>query len=110
MSAETAPAEACREALAIVLYALDIPHAATVGHDETRQKILNERVRSVVVFLEQVLSNGDREVAWSISWLRDRLAATRPVGYVTSEQAREAVSRGASWVEAVTLPEEEAWP
>lgn len=96
-----------KDALAAVLEALDIPHAATAGHDETRQRILDERIRYTVVFLQKFLDErtSPESRVWWLEYFRKRIAAHPPVGYVTDEQAQEALRRGATWVQAVTLPE-----
>src|SRR5438093_9010023 len=63
-------------ALAAVLEALDIPHAATVGDDETRTRILLERVGHTVVMLNSILlaEHPAPDAAWAIAYLRARLA------------------------------------
>ena len=50
------------DALTAVREALDIPHAATVGDDETRAKILDERLGHTVVMLQGILG---RDVGWA---------------------------------------------
>ena len=64
------------DALRAVLEALDVPHAATVGDDETRAKILLERVGHAVVMLNSILHDEHPapDAAWSVGYLRDRLA------------------------------------
>lgn len=85
--------------------ALDIPHAATTGHDETRTEILTRRIRHTVVALGNVLDEGaPLGIPWETAYLRDRLAEHPAVGYVTDAQARAALDEGATWADAVTLP------
>ncbi len=65
-----------RDALEAVQEAIDIPHAASLGDDETRTAILLHRVRDAVVMLSSIL-DGDRSaehIAWSVEYLRERLA------------------------------------
>ena len=99
-----------REALKVVLEALALPHAATVGNEKIRAEILNLRLMHTVCFLERVLDDEApwTDIPWSVGYLRERLAENPPVGYVTHEQAREALDQGASWDEAVTP--EGGWP
>ncbi|TDB83571.1 hypothetical protein E1264_27950 [Actinomadura sp. KC216] len=92
--------EETRAVIDAVLEALAIPHAATVGHEETRAKILDERLSLTVVVLENVAMRGF-DLAWSLECLRERLAEHPPTGYVTHDQAKERTAAGASWVEAV---------
>jgi hypothetical protein len=74
-----------RDALTAVLEALDIPHAATMGDQETRDAILVERVGHTVVMLQSILHDEHPapDAAWSVSYLRDRRAEHPPVGYRT---------------------------
>ena len=53
------------DALAAVREALDIPHAATVGDDETRAKILDHRLGHAVAMLQSIL---DRDPIADIPW------------------------------------------
>lgn len=85
-----------------VLEALAIPYAATVGHEEARAKILNERLRHTLVMLQNLAAR-DVDLAWSLEYLRERLAEYPPTGYVTHDQAAERLAAGASWMEAVRL-------
>lgn len=74
-----------RDALEAVREALDIPHAATVGEQETRNAILLERAGHVVVMLSAIL-DGEHpapDVPWSVAYLRARLAEHPPTGYRT---------------------------
>lgn len=98
LSAET------RAVIALVLEALDIPSAATVGDDETRQKILDRRLLSTVVTLRSLVAEAPN-LDWALDWLRMDLARSPAAGYVTSEQARKAVECGATYSQAVTSVE-----
>jgi hypothetical protein len=76
-----------RDALEAVREALAIPHAATVGDDETRVKILLERVGHVVVMLGSILAeDATADVPWSVAYLRARLAEHPPAGYKTWDE------------------------
>lgn len=74
-----------QDALAAVLEALDIPHAATVGEDETRTRVLLERAGHTVVMLQSILRDEHPapDAAWAVSYLRDRLAEHPAEGYKT---------------------------
>lgn len=63
-------------ALAAIREAIDIPHAATVGDEETRDRILIERTGHVAVMLQSLLSRDFRrdDWEWSTEYLRERLA------------------------------------
>ena len=78
-------AEEARDALGAVLEALDIPHAATVGDEETRAKILAERTGHAVVMLRAVLheEHPAPDIPWSVAYLRERLAEHPAAGYKT---------------------------
>lgn len=90
--------------LTAVRDALDIPHAATTGHDETRTEILARRIGHTVITLGNVLDGARPDIPRDTAYLRDRLAEHPPVGYVTTEQARAALDAGTTWADAVTLP------
>jgi hypothetical protein len=87
MAADAPAPRELLDALAVVSEALDIPHAATVGDDETRAKILDERTGHAVAFLgalfERLVDGRDTMIAWSVGYLRDRLAEHPAVGYKT---------------------------
>lgn len=84
-------AELCRDALAAVREALDIPHAATVGDDETRQRILDERLVQVVVTLRAILDDSTgADGAWHVGYLREQLAKHPATGYRTWADAHAA--------------------
>ena len=72
-----------REALDAVRDALDIPHAATVGEQETRDRILVERAGHAVVMLQSILGGDTFDPAWSIAYLREQLAKHPAAGYKT---------------------------
>ena len=77
-----------RDALEAVLEALDIPHAATVGHEEIRNRVLLERVGHTVVMLSAIL-DGEHPapgVPWSVAYLRARLAEHPAQGYKTWDE------------------------
>ncbi|MFI0134735.1 hypothetical protein [Streptomyces luteogriseus] len=93
-----------RELLAAVLEALDIPHPATVGHQEAHDRILNDRVTHAKIALRSALDGGPLGVDWDTQYLRERLAEHPPTGYVTSDQAHTVLAEGKTWSEAVTLP------
>ena len=76
-------------ALAAVRDALDIPHAATVGDEKIRAEIIEQRTGHAVVMLEAVLdgTHPAPDVAWSIAYLRARLAEHPATGYRTWDEA-----------------------
>lgn len=76
------------DALAAVREALDIPHAATVGDDETRAKILDERLGHTVAMLVGILDRDPvRDIPWSVGYLREQLAKHPAEGYRTWDEA-----------------------
>ncbi|KAB2341867.1 hypothetical protein [Actinomadura rudentiformis] len=94
------------ETVKIILAVLDgiaIPHAATVEHDETRTKILLDRVMHVTVMLESLLGSGCPNIDDAVSYLEEKLAEHQPVGYVSQKAARRRIEAGATWSEAVSL-------
>ncbi|MGI5325509.1 hypothetical protein [Actinomadura nitritigenes] len=98
LSAET------RAVIVAVLDAVDIPYAATVAHEETRAKILADRVMHLVVHLRSVADRGHADaLARDLEYLRERLDENPAAGYVTSEQARARCDAGAGWMDAVRL-------
>ncbi|GAA1819287.1 hypothetical protein [Actinomadura chokoriensis] len=104
LSAET------RAIIDVVLETLDIPYAATVGHEETRGRILDERIMQMKVSLQHLAEAADRgdqymdeKFADGLTYLRERLAEMPPTGYVTADQARARCDAGATWTEAVSL-------
>ena len=75
-----------RDALEAVREALDIPHAATVGDEDTRTPILLERIGHAVVMLRSILDDdraGHPDIPWSVAYLRARLAEHPAQGYKT---------------------------
>lgn len=88
--------------------ALDIPHAATVRGNEARQKILSERTTELVVVMTYLSRDPGADIPSQLAYLRERLAERPPVGYVTIDQALERRRQGASWMESVALPAENA--
>lgn len=67
--------------LAAVLEALDIPHPATIGDTETRDRILADRAMHTVIALRSVLDGDPVGVEWNTEYLRERLAEHPPTGY-----------------------------
>ena len=78
-----------REALEAIREALAIPHAATMGDEEIRAAIIEQRTGHAVVMLEAVLdgTHPAPDVAWSVAYLRDRLAEHPATGYRTWDEA-----------------------
>lgn len=72
-----------REALEAVREALDVPHAATVGDQEIRDKILVERAGHALVMLQGILGGDTSDPAWSVAYLREQLAKHPATGYRT---------------------------
>lgn len=96
--------EPVRDLLTAVLEALDIPHPATVGGTEAHDRLLNDRAMHARIALRSVLDDGPLGIAWTVGYLRERLAKHPVAGYVTVDQAHAALDAGASWSEAVALP------
>lgn len=99
-----------RAVIDTVLEAIDIPYAATVGHEETRARILGERIMQLKVSLRLIAEADDRRDRFmdekftdGLAYLRKCLAEHPPTGYVTAQQARDRTAAGASWPEAVSL-------
>ncbi|MGW1616558.1 hypothetical protein ACWCQZ_45440 [Streptomyces sp. NPDC002285] len=96
---------AVSDLLAAILEALDLPYPASVGHQVAHDLLLNERAMHAKIALRAVLDERPlTEIDWTTAYLRERLAEHPPTGYVTTEQARAAVTAGKSWSEAVALP------
>ncbi|MCX4578137.1 hypothetical protein OHB41_34105 [Streptomyces sp. NBC_01571] len=95
-----------RDLLATVLEAIDLPHAATIGGDEVRVRLLATRATHVRIALRSVLGDDapDLGVTWDANYLRERLAEHPITGYVTADQADAALNQGKTWSQAVTLP------
>lgn len=79
------------ELILAVLDAITIPHAATVEHDETRTRILLDRVMHLRVSLETLLGSACPDVTDAIKELRERLSEHEPIGYVTQKQAHRRI-------------------
>ncbi|MGI5232834.1 hypothetical protein [Actinoallomurus sp. CA-142502] len=77
-----------REVLDVVLDALDIPYAATAGDDEIRAKILDQRLMQLVVSLRALRDDPSRGAAWTLTYLREKLAEYPATGYRTWGEAR----------------------
>lgn len=76
------------DALTAVREALDIPHAATVGDDETRAKILDQRLSLTVIMLRGILERPTTgAIPWSVGYLREQLAKHPAQGYKTWAEA-----------------------
>jgi len=77
------------DALQAVREALDIPHAATVGDDEIRAKVMERRVMHAVTFLRGVLDlePPPLDIGWHVAYLRERLAEHPAAGYKTWDEA-----------------------
>lgn len=76
------------DALTAVREALDIPHAATVGDDETRAEILDHRLGHAVAMLAGILDRDlIRDIPWSVGYLREQLAKHPATGYRTWDEA-----------------------
>jgi hypothetical protein len=98
LSAET------RAVLDVVLDALDIPHAATVGHAETRARILDDRLMNTVVYLRSIANRDDaKSLTTDLGLLLERLDENPAAGYVTHDQAHTRIIVGASWSDAISL-------
>jgi hypothetical protein len=80
-----------RSALEAVLEALDIPHAATMADDEIRTKILVERAGHAVVMLRAIMHDEHPapDAAWSVNYLRERLAEHPPTYRTWQERVAE---------------------
>jgi hypothetical protein len=77
------------QALEAVLEALAIPHPATVGDGEVHDKILADRTRHAVVFLQSFLDadRGELHPEWSLGYFREKLSENPPTGYRTWDEA-----------------------
>lgn len=67
--------------LAAVLEAIDIPHPATVGDTEVRDRILAERAMHTVIALRAIRRDDPMGIEWNTDYLRERLAEHPPTGY-----------------------------
>lgn len=102
--ATTGPlSDQARAIVEAVLEAIDIPHAATTGHAETRQAILTERIRHLKVSMKSLIQH-DRVGGWldgELADLSERLAKHPVDGYLTTDEALQRTEDGATWDEAV---------
>src|ERR1039458_2597656 len=81
------PAGPARDALEAIRETLDIPYAATVGDDEIRAKILDQRLGHVVAMLGDILGDDPApDVPWAVAYLRARLAEPPAEGYKTWDE------------------------
>ncbi|MFJ8081986.1 hypothetical protein ACIQ6Y_15380 [Streptomyces sp. NPDC096205] len=97
--------EPVRDLLAAVLEAIDLPHPATIGGSDVHDRLLSARVVHARIALRSMLDDGpDLGPAWNAAYLRERLAEHPITGYVTVDQAHDALDAGATWSEAITLP------
>lgn len=99
-----------RELLAAVLEAIDVPYAATTGGEETRARIMGERVMQLKVSLRPLAEASDRGDRYmdevftdGLAYLREQLAEMPAAGFVTHDQAQRRRAAGASWEDAVSL-------
>lgn len=101
--------EPVRDLLSAVLEAIDLPHPATAGGAEVHDRLLAVRAVHARITLRNALDrSGPRMGAdWDAKYLRERLAEHPVTGYVTVDQAHDALDAGKTWSEAVTLPEAE---
>jgi hypothetical protein len=86
VSAPEPTREQLLDALRAVREAIGIPNGATVGDQETRDKILGERLIHTVVMLQNILDEDDGrtvDVPWAVEYLRARLAEHPAEGYKT---------------------------
>lgn len=96
-----------RAVVEAVLEALDIPSAATIGFERTRNEILLDRVMHTVITLQFMLWDADDppfsrlDPMRQLVYLRERLAEHPPVGYITWQQALERRKQGADYMESV---------
>ncbi|MBD2894765.1 hypothetical protein amrb99_36920 [Actinomadura sp. RB99] len=86
-----------------VLEGIAIPYASTVAHDETRTRVLHDRLIHVQVMLESLLGSACPNVDDAVSHLNEKLAEHPPVGYISQKQAHRRIKAGATWSEAVSL-------
>jgi hypothetical protein len=87
-----------------VLDAIDIPYAATTGHEETRRRILDDRLMNMVAYLRGIADRDDaRDLTPDLGMPRERLDENPAAGYVTHDQAAARTAAGASWTDAIRL-------
>ena len=94
MSAAESSREELLDALDAVREAIAVPHPATVGDGEIRDRILAERVMHARVMLEAIFAGeGGGGVAWHVAYLRERLAEHPATGYRTWDEAVAELNR-----------------
>lgn len=98
-------ADELMDLLRAVHEALDLPHAASLDGEKTRDEILRRRLMYVDSVLSCVLDDYIHLAAIA-RFLRDRTAEYPAAGYVTQEQAMAEVKAGKTWSEAVAVPAE----
>jgi hypothetical protein len=108
--AEAADAAHLRELLAVVLEALDIPYAATMGGEEVRSKLIADRSMMTVITLRAVVEGLPRytTIAEQAAYLREHLGAHPVRGYVTWDTAVARREAGQDYMQSVKpqTPEE----
>lgn len=95
-----------RAVLDAVLEAVNIPHAATIGHERTRAAIIVNRLIVLQVTLQSILDESrptSPDLDEDLRFMRERLTQFPAEGYVTHEQAHQRLEAGASWMDAVSL-------
>lgn len=103
--AQAADADDLRELLAAVVEVLTPPYAATVGGEEVRSKILDDRLAVTLAVLEGVIAP-DRphwdSIPENTAFLRGAIAQYPAVGYVTQDVARARREAGMDYMASVT--------
>lgn len=84
MSAPTR--EELLDALRAVREAIAIPHAATVGDQEVRDRLLVERAGHAKVMLDSILDCPWSDAMWDVQYLREILANFPVQGYKTWDE------------------------
>jgi len=100
------PAGDYRAALELALEAIDIPHAATVGDEETRARVMLGRVTSAIIMMRAVLERADSEMAWELGYCREQLDKYPAAGYRTWDDVRADQAARRSAAEAVSSSED----
>lgn len=87
----TNPAEGVRALLDVVLEAIDLPHPATAGDDETYRQILDNRVSLALSVARAALAEEPDNIGWNADYLRRKLSEHPATGYrsVTNEQGAQ---------------------
>ncbi|MFE2020150.1 hypothetical protein ACFW9O_19155 [Streptomyces sp. NPDC059499] len=75
-----------RALLDVVLEAIDIPHPATVGDEETYRAVLERRVSFAVIVARAALAEDPDGIGWNVDYLRTKLAEHPATGYLTSQK------------------------